>query len=498
MASLMDLFSPQSQVVPPPDPPSQLAQILQLGSVDQRHKLLQQQFDQAGQLAQGAHVDYAHGKGTPLALAGLANLFSAGLGGYQEGKAMGGLRDLIGQQDTGRAAAANQILSAKPPDLSSVLTAGPDALPGATQAAQTAIAGQRQSGLMALLSGDPAISKAGASVYGDADKGMETMLGMPQARNQLASGGVDLASKLRGQKVAESPVVASAGVRLAKKFGISLPDDTSAAETEAILPLAEKAQAAQKPIQLQPGASLVNPITGQQVAGGGNGGFDDASIDALAQKSIAQGSIEIPHGVRGPQAYALSQRILHRMIELDPTGNMAEHAASNKADSGSLRKLQVQADSIDSFEGTALKNLDNFLSVAKSISDTGIPLANKPIRAIADSLGGSPQQAQFNAARQVAIQEIGKVLGGAVAGGVVSDSQRHEVEGLMRGDATLEQLQAVAQTLRQDMANRKAAVQGQLSTIRGRIGGKPAEDTSAAPPIRKFTRGADGKLVEVK
>lgn len=248
---------------PPGAPPSALAaQLMGLGSIDQRHKLLQQQYDQGGQLAAGAPVDYSRGKGLPLALAGIANLVSAGLGGYQQGKATGGLRDLVTEQDAGRTAAARTLLNAPTPDLSSLLTASPADLPAKAQAAQSAVQGQRQSGLLAALTGDPQLAGAGKMLYGDADKAQDTMLSMPQQRQQLAGGALDLAGKQRGADVATSPVVGNAGAALLKKMGFAVPGGASPAEIAALVPEAQK-QYAEDTKRMEVGKFGTNPITGR-------------------------------------------------------------------------------------------------------------------------------------------------------------------------------------------------------------------------------------------
>ena len=208
--------------------PTLLAQIMGLGSVDQRHRLLQQQIDMGGQTAQGSQVDYSHGKGTPLLLSGLANLLSAGVGGYQQGKAQGGMRGLIDEQNAGRTAAAGSMLSAAPPDLRSVLMASDANMPQAASDAQEAIRGQRSSGLMGLLSGDPQLAGAGKSLYGEAEKGQATMLGMPQERIGLAEGQQKVAA---GERLAASetdPATTTLRRALAKKYA---PDQAESIDT---------------------------------------------------------------------------------------------------------------------------------------------------------------------------------------------------------------------------------------------------------------------------
>jgi hypothetical protein len=179
----------------------------------------------------------------------------------------------------------------------------------------------------------------------------------------------------------------------------------------------------------------------------------------------------------------MSMDVANRMAQMggENTPDLAGNKAGYGADTASLKKLQGQADAIDAFEKTALQNLDQFLNTAHSVVDTGSPLFNAPARRFMQSVAGDPKMAQFNAARQVAVQEISKVLGGSL-GGVVSDSARHEASGLLTPDASLAQIEAAAQILKQDMHNRKTAMQEQITAVRGRAGGHGGGTPPTAPP----------------
>ncbi len=159
--------------------------------------------------------------------------------------------------------------------------------------------------------------------------------------------------------------------------------------------------------------------------------------------------------------------------------------AGVQADAASLKKLQTNYDSVTAFENTAGKNLDTFLKTAKDVVDTGSPFLNTPVRMVTSQMVGSEKMAAFNAARQTAVSEIGKVLSSANAGsGVVSDSARHEVESLIGPNATLKQIYAAANILKQDMENRKTAYADQIGEIKGRMGNgsKPAQQAAPQRP----------------
>lgn len=181
------------------------------------------------------------------------------------------------------------------------------------------------------------------------------------------------------------------------------------------------------------------------------------------------------------------QAILNRAAALTPEdvqriesggGDIAANKATYAADAGSLKKLQAQRDAIGAFENTAQKNIDIFLETAGKVADTGSPLANSLVRNVSAQALGSPDVSAFNAARQVAINEIAKITNNPNLSGTLSDSARHEIEAFNPANATLKQSVAVMRVLKRDMANRKSSIDDALAEVKGRIGG----GASAAAP----------------
>lgn len=205
----------------------------------------------------------------------------------------------------------------------------------------------------------------------------------------------------------------------------------------------------------------------------------------MAAQTYAQTG-QLPAGMRSP---AMSAQILNTAAQ-NGAPNIAANKAEYAANAESLKKMQANFDNVTAFENTAGKNLDQFLATAKSVVDSGSPLINSPLRSITNTMAGSDKMAAFNAARQTAIAEISKVLSSANAGsGVVSDSARHEVEGLIGPNASLKQIYSAAQILRKDMENRHQAYQQQLNDIKGRMSGgaKAApSNTSSDDPFAQF------------
>jgi len=187
------------------------------------------------------------------------------------------------------------------------------------------------------------------------------------------------------------------------------------------------------------------------------------------------------------------QKIINRSAELSPADearinaggqNIAANAASVRADSGSLAAMQKQRDAITSFEKTASKNIDIFLEQAGKVVDTGSPMMNAPARMFTGKIAGAPDQAAYDAARQVAINEVAKITSNPNMSGVLSDTARKEVEAFNPGNATLKQTVAVMRILKRDMANRTLALDETLAATRGRLTGQSApKATEKADPL---------------
>jgi hypothetical protein len=161
--------------------------------------------------------------------------------------------------------------------------------------------------------------------------------------------------------------------------------------------------------------------------------------------------------------------IINRAAEMMPGLDIASAKADYAANTQSLQSMQKQRDAIGAFEQTARKNIDIFLAAAGKVVDTGSPLANGLVRQVTGKMLGSPDQAAYDAARQVAVNEIAKIVSNPTLAGTLSDSARHEVDAFNPGTATLAQSVRVMRLLKQDMDNRTAALDDALGGIKARI-----------------------------
>lgn len=203
------------------------------------------------------------------------------------------------------------------------------------------------------------------------------------------------------------------------------------------------------------------------------------SLDMIATQFAKTGAL--PALGMGKSSAGDRRKIFNRASELYPKVDIASNKADYDANKQSERTLTTNRDQIVSFENTAGKNLDNFLSTAKNIYDSDSPWINAPIRTINERGLGSADLAAFNAARQVAINEIAKVTSNPGLTGQLSDAARKEVESFIPSDATLKQIYSVAAILKSDMKNRHDSLDEQLKEIQKRIAAPPKSQAKSGP-----------------
>lgn len=187
-------------------------------------------------------------------------------------------------------------------------------------------------------------------------------------------------------------------------------------------------------------------------------------------QSAAQGNA-LPSLGMGATGAKAREQIINAAPGAAGGRSLSENKTTLHADSGSLASMQKMRDTVSAFEKTALANLDLFTKQAKTVVDAGSPWINTPLRKVDLNALGSEDLAAYNAARQVALTEIAKVVNNPNLAGQLSDSARHEVTGLIPENATLGQIYRVVGILKQDMANRKKFLDEGIGEIKGRISG---------------------------
>lgn len=207
-------------------------------------------------------------------------------------------------------------------------------------------------------------------------------------------------------------------------------------------------------------------------------GMSPQAFDQQAEHAFSTG--QYPPIGRSPNAIAMSRDLMNRIAELHPNTSLAANSAEFKANSASLKNLQTNFDQVQAFEQTATKNMDLLEQTAKTIPDLGWRFANTPVRQLTGRLIGTDNMAAFSANLATAQTEAAKVLNSANAGGVLSDSARHELQTIIDPNSSFTAIRASLNALKQDMGNRTQAYQQQIADIKGRLSGGAAQPAAAA------------------
>jgi hypothetical protein len=230
--------------------------------------------------------------------------------------------------------------------------------------------------------------------------------------------------------------------------------------------------------------------------GGDQGGLSEEALNQAADRYGATGVL--PSMGMGAAGAATRKSVMNRAAERGAGQNLAANSAEYKANQSSLTGLQKNFDMVTAFENTAGKNLDIFLNTAKKLDDSGSPWLNKPWRDVQSGLAGNPDLAAYNTARTTALTEIAKVLNSSNASGVLSDSARAEVSGLIGPNSSLKQVESAATILKQDMANRHDSYQQQIGDIKKRLGGaQGGGQTQSGAPSTTRIRASDGSMHDI-
>ena len=205
------------------------------------------------------------------------------------------------------------------------------------------------------------------------------------------------------------------------------------------------------------------------------GKLDDAAIDDLAIQSLYDANALAGYR-RDPKMMSV---IANKRVKLmKDAGITSEDVVSGragfKADTASLNKITPQYDAITAFENTAIRNGKILVELANKVDTTGVPVAERWIRAGRKEIGGDADVAKFNAQMNLYRAEAARILTQPNLTGVLTDTARKEMEEVISNSATSKQITEVVSLLERDFGNRKHTLEEQIAAIRTRMRGRVA------------------------
>lgn len=223
---------------------------------------------------------------------------------------------------------------------------------------------------------------------------------------------------------------------------------------------------------------------------GGAVSFADSDVDYWA--SVLKNGGHFPPGLARTAAGSdLVQRVMKKMGQGGASaGDFIANAATVKADESSLRNMTKMTDAATSFEQTASKNFDLALRLGKDAvpTDWG-PWINRWVMNGETALGDK-NIPPYVTAMLTGANEYAKIMSGSTgAQGSTVDSRREAAE-LFSPYLAKGQIENVIKVAKQDMANRKASLYGQVDEIKNRLRNAGSKEPTATEGDKKMEQKA--------
>lgn len=231
-------------------------------------------------------------------------------------------------------------------------------------------------------------------------------------------------------------------------------------------------------------------------------GLTPEAIHLQAQQYILNGQLP-PLGM-GRQAASARQAIINEAARLAGVAgrsgsDLATGFARFRNSQHTLQTLDNQLGTIRGNESTALANAQQFLDRIHELYPPGSTRLGNMVRHGINEFLNDPTQAAYNAAYTTFLTEYAKVVAGSPSGsGVLSDSARREAMDMLSNATSPEAAERAVNQMRQDMANRVGALQGNIERGYGNLSaGRPAsfapngdmlDDHGAVVPVSRTSR----------
>lgn len=169
-----------------------------------------------------------------------------------------------------------------------------------------------------------------------------------------------------------------------------------------------------------------------------------------------------------------AQILAERAKELRDEGGSVADDLGRQADIHSLQQaltiLSRSKAAVSNFEGTALKEADLTLQLAKKGVAGGVPVINRWIQAKRQGVEGDPDVSSFNAAMTSFKNEYARIMSSPTAtGGQTTDAARNEADSLINGSMNERQVEATIRTMKIGMENRIRSINEEYDATRKRI-----------------------------
>lgn len=228
------------------------------------------------------------------------------------------------------------------------------------------------------------------------------------------------------------------------------------------------------------------------------GQYDDESIDAMAQQTLAGQKVTFPMGAGGN---AVKAEVMNRVAQIiKERGNKNEElpaiTAAIKADSTALGNLTKQAGMIESFADNTDRNFQLAIKLGDKVDRTNSPVVNRWLLKLKGQYQGDPNVTAFEAALNTAATDWAKVTTGQTSGQAVTDSARTKYDQMVSAALSGKSLRNLyTEAVLPELDNRKQSLDAERKKLISRISGK---QPIAAPPASSIRmRAPNGQISTV-
>lgn len=221
--------------------------------------------------------------------------------------------------------------------------------------------------------------------------------------------------------------------------------------------------------------------------------IDGDALESAAARYRIDGTMP-PNLGRGTQGATNTVAIIKRAAQMaKEAGETVEGQRltqiANRANAQALGQLVKQKNLILAFENTALKNADLVLRESEKVDRLGSPAIDRWIQAGQKSIAGDVPVARLDTAVRTFVNEYARVTTSVTGGGITSDTARREIETLLKGSHTKEQVRGVVDLMKEELNNRKLGYEDQEKALKASIVAplaRPAEETWDADKERRY------------
>ncbi len=132
---------------------------------------------------------------------------------------------------------------------------------------------------------------------------------------------------------------------------------------------------------------------------------------------------------------------------------------------GALLQLEKMRNAVQSYEGMLDLNIDVLKDLSKKVDRTDSPYANRPILWLQQNAGGDADVAEYLFQVNTVSTEIARILNNPNLTGQLTDTARHELQGVVSGNMNPQQLNQVLNRAQADARNRAKALDKQVEKV---------------------------------